>query len=94
MAFRLLSIGPFTGIANITVDNCIAAGVATSNPAARAKAYASLAEVLNQEACTPLLCAPESWDISAKGVQGPGLTSVTAAFCDGPLTLWEDVSMK
>ncbi len=94
VAFRLLSTGPFTGIADKSVDKYINAGVATSNPAARAKAYASLASVLNQKAYTPFICAPESWDVVKPGVQGPGLTSVTAAFGEGPLTLWEDVSMK
>ena len=94
VAFRLLSNGPFTGIADKTVDKYINAGVATSNPKARAKAYAALAKVLNQKAYTPFLCAPESWDVTKKGVTGPGLTSVTAAFGEGPLVLWEDVAMK
>ena len=94
VAVRLLSNGPFTGVTIKAVDRYVAAGVATSNPASHAKAYASLAEVLSQGAYTPFICAPESWDISAKGVEGPGLTSVTAAFGGGPLSLWEDVSMK
>jgi peptide/nickel transport system substrate-binding protein len=91
--FRLASTGPFTGIHDPIVDQYIDEGEAAVNPKVRAKYYADLAHYLSQEAYTPFICTPTSWDIAAKGVSGPGLTTATAGFGEGPLVRWEDVSM-
>ena len=94
VAFRLASYGPFTGVKSPQVDRWIIAGQSAVNPAARAKAYAALAKTLSNQAITPFICAATSWDIVKKGVQGPGLTSVTAGFGEGSLVLWQDVSVS
>ena len=92
VAFRLASTGPFTGIASPTVDHYITEGAQSVGTAARAAAYAGLAHYLGQQAYTPFICAPETWDIAAKGVSGPGLTTATGGFGEGPLVRWQDVS--
>lgn len=92
VAFRLASTGPFTGIHDPTVDKYIDAGESAVNLKVRAKAYASLAKYLSQAAYTPFVCTPTSWDIVDKGVSGPGLTTATAGFGEGPLVRWEAVS--
>lgn len=94
VSFRLASDGPFTGIHDKTVDKYIAEGAQSVEPNARAAAYAKLASYLNQQAYTPFICTPDSWDIAAKGVSGPGLTTATDGFGEGPLVAWEDVSMS
>lgn len=91
--FRLASNGPFTGIHDPTVDKYIDEGEAAVSQKVRARAYADLARYLSQQAYTPFICTPTSWDVAAKGVSGPGLTTPTPGFGEGPLVQWEDVSM-
>jgi peptide/nickel transport system substrate-binding protein len=93
VAFDLQSKAPFSGVHDPQVDALIAKAAATPVMATRAKYYAQLAEYLNQQAYTPFVCAGSSWDIAKKGVEGPGLTSVTPAFSSGLTVLWQDVSM-
>jgi peptide/nickel transport system substrate-binding protein len=94
VAFDLQSHAPFSGVHDPQVDALIAKAAATPSMPARAKYYAQLAEYLNQQALTPFVCSASSWDIAKKGVQGPGLTSVTPAFSSGLTVLWQDVSMN
>ena len=93
VSFRLASTGPFTGIHDLTVDKYIDAGAAGATTSVRAAAYAKLASYLNQQAYTPFICTPTSWDVVAKGVTGPGLTTATGGFGEGPLVRWEAVSL-
>lgn len=93
MAFDLQSKAPFSGVHDPHVDALIAKAEANRSAATRAKYYAQLAEYLSQQAYTPFVCAPSSWDIAKKGVEGPGLTTPTASFDAGSVVLWQDVSM-
>ena len=93
VAFDLASHAPFSGVHDPKVDQLIAQGEANQDPAIRAKYYAQLAEYLNQQAYTPFICAPASWDITAKGVRGVGLTTPTASFVSGSIVQWQDVSV-
>jgi peptide/nickel transport system substrate-binding protein len=93
VAFDLQSHAPFSGVHDPHVDELIAKAAAYQQPANRARYYAQLAEYLNQQAYTPFICAPSSWDVSAKGVEGEGLTAPTPSFVSGSIVLWQDVSM-
>lgn len=93
VSFDLQSHAPFSGVHDPHVDALIAKAEANRSPATRAKYYAQLAEYLNEQAYTPFICAPSSWDITAKGVEGTGLTTPTASFDSGSIVLWQDVSM-
>lgn len=92
VAFRLLSTGPFSGIKDPAVDRLITEGAATTNKVARARYYRELSSYLNEKAYMPFICAPPTWNIAAKGVEGPGLTTSLAPFAAGPQILWQDVS--
>ena len=94
VAFRLLSTGPFTGVHDPIVDRYINGGAQAVNPKVRASQYAKLASYLSQAAYTPFICSPDSWDVAAKGVSGPGLTTPIGGFGEGPLVLWQDVTVK
>jgi len=93
VSFFLDSEGPFSGINSPTVDHYIAEGSASASTAVRAAAYANLAKYVSEQAYAPFICAPESWDIAAKGVSGPGLTTAYGSFGQGPLVQWENVSV-
>lgn len=93
VAFDLQSHSPFSGVHDPKVDTLIAKAAAYQQTANRAKYYRQLAQYLNQQAYVPFICSPSAWDIAKKGVEGPGLTTVTPAFDSGSTVLWQDVSM-
>jgi peptide/nickel transport system substrate-binding protein len=92
VSFFLASHGPFSGIHDTTVDNYINQGSAATTAKARASAYASLAKYVSQQAYAPFICAAAGWDVTAKGVSGPGLSTAYGSFGQGPLVQWENVS--
>lgn len=91
-AFRLQAGGLFSGVNDPHLDALLTAAAAAVSPAVRARDYSAIAAYLNKQAYTPFICTPASWDIAAKGVHGPGLTTVTAGSSSGPLVLWQDVA--
>jgi peptide/nickel transport system substrate-binding protein len=93
LAFRLQTGSPFSGVNDPRLDAMMAEAAGTVSSSARAKLYDQIAVYLNQEAYTPFLYSTVSWDVAAKGVEGPGLTTPAPDFSNGPETLWQDVSM-
>lgn len=91
--FFLQGNGPFSGTSDATVNKYIAMGVASPNPSLRSTAYQDLASYVNKAALMPFVCAPATWDIAAKGVSAPGLTTVSAGYVSGPMVQWQDASM-
>jgi peptide/nickel transport system substrate-binding protein len=91
--FFLLGGGPFSGINNPTVNSYIDTGAASSSTSVRATAYKNLARYLNQDALMPFVCAPASWDVAAKGVSAPGLTTVYGGYVGGPMVQWQNASV-
>ena len=71
----------------------IAEGAGAGAPAARARVYGRLAADFSAKALGPFLYPAALWSIAAKGVEGPGLTTVLPSVGVGPAILWEDVSM-
>ncbi len=93
LSFRYLGGFAFSGTDDPHLDALMAAGVAAVNPTSRAKIYASIAHYLSSQAYSPFLYPSASWNIAAKGVQGPGLTSTLPVSALSPEIPWEDVSM-
>jgi peptide/nickel transport system substrate-binding protein len=91
--FFLLGSGPFSGINDPTVNSYINKGGASPRTSVRATAYKDLAEYLNKAALMPFICAPASWDVAAKGVNGPGLTTAYGGYVGGPMVQWQNVSV-
>jgi peptide/nickel transport system substrate-binding protein len=94
VSFFLQSHFPFSGVDDPVVDQLISQGAAAISPQARSRTYNKLASYLSQQAYVPFICAPTTWDIAAKGVSGPGLTSTYGSFGQGPLVQWENVSLR
>jgi peptide/nickel transport system substrate-binding protein len=93
LAFRLQTGSPFSGVNDPHLDALMAQAAGTVNSAQRAKLYDEIAVYLNKMAYAPFLYSGVSWDVAAKGVEGPGLTTPAPDFSNGPETLWQDVSM-
>jgi peptide/nickel transport system substrate-binding protein len=63
-------------------------GVGTLNTSARRVIYKKIAQYISDHAYSPFLFNVPTFNLSAKGVSGPGLT--TSNF----LVNWEDVSVS
>ena len=93
LAFRYLGGFPFSGVDDPHLDALMAAGEQSVAPAARARIYREIAAYVSQKAYSPFLYPGASWNVAAKGVQGPGLTSVLPVTALAPEIPWEDVSV-
>jgi peptide/nickel transport system substrate-binding protein len=91
--FFLKSNGPFSGTVNPTVDKYITIGVSSPRTSIRSTAYRDLASYLNKAALMPFICAPATWDIAAKGVSAPGLTTASSGYVIGPMVQWQNASV-
>lgn len=93
LAFRYLGGTPFSGVNDPHLNRLITAAASIRNLKARAKVYASIAAYLNKRAYSPFLYSVAVWNVAAKGVSGPGLTTQLPEAIRSPIILWEDVSM-
>ncbi len=91
VAFRFASTSPFTGVWDKKVDNLINAAASTINNSDRAKDYAALNAYLAKQAYGPFLFPIAGYNIAAKGVVGPGLTTPIPTIVVLPGILWQDV---
>jgi peptide/nickel transport system substrate-binding protein len=86
LALRFASTAPFTGVKDPKLDKLINAGVSVLSAAARRPIYAKIVKYISDEAYAPVLFNVPSFNLTAKGVSGPGLT--TPQF----FVQWEDVT--
>jgi peptide/nickel transport system substrate-binding protein len=91
VAFRFASTSPFTGVWDKKVDNLINAAASTINNSQRAKDYAALNAYIAKQAYGPFLFPIAGYNIAAKGVYGPGLTTPIPTIVVLPGILWQDV---
>jgi hypothetical protein len=42
----------------------------------------------------PFICAPSSWDVAAKGVSAPGLTTAYGGYVGGPMVQWQNATVN
>ena len=88
MALRYASSAPFTGVKDPKLDKLINEGVSVLSPAKRRPIYRQIATYISDHAYSPFLFNVPSWNVAAKNVSGPGLT--TSNF----FVRWEDVTVK
>ena len=93
LAFRYLGGTPFSGVNDPHLNALIEAAASIRNASGRAKIYASIAAYLNKMAYSPFLYSVAVWNVAAKGVTGPGLTTQLPEAIRSPTILWEDVAM-
>jgi peptide/nickel transport system substrate-binding protein len=91
VAFRFASTSPFTGVFDKKVDNMINAAASTIDTTQRAADYAALNAYIAQQAYGPFLFPIAGYNIAAKGVYGPGLTTPIPSIVVNPGILWQDV---
>jgi len=93
LAFRYEGGFAFSGVDNPHLDALMVAGEASVSTLARARIYKEIAEYVSNEAYSPFLYPSATWNIAAKGVEGPGLTSPLPVAALSPEIPWEDVSV-
>ncbi|MBV9717523.1 MAG: ABC transporter substrate-binding protein, partial [Solirubrobacterales bacterium] len=92
LGFRFLSTSPFSGVHDPHLDKLILGGQGAVDPNTRKSMYDQAAEYIAQNAYGPFLFPISGWNIAAKGVQGPGLTTPIPSVAVNPQILWEEVS--
>jgi peptide/nickel transport system substrate-binding protein len=91
VGFRFASYSPFTGVFDKKVDGLINAAGSTIDNSQRATDYAALNAYIAQMAYGPFLFPIAGFNIAAKGVYGPGLTTPIPSIVVNPGILWQDV---
>lgn len=84
----------FSGVKDKHLQALLDAAITVSARSARGRIYNRLASYLNKMDYYVFLFANVSYDVAAKGVSGPGLTSELPGFQAGPQILWQDVRAK
>jgi peptide/nickel transport system substrate-binding protein len=92
LGFRFLSASPFSGVHDKTLDALILGAAAAVAPAKRKALYDQAAAYIAKHAYGPFLFPINGYNVAAKGVTGPGLTTPIASVAVNPQILWEDVS--
>ena len=92
LGFRFLSTSPFSGVHDKKLDALILGAQAAVAPAKRKKLYDQAAAYIAKNALGPFMFPINGYNVAAKGVKGPGLTSPIASVAVNPQVLWEDVS--
>lgn len=85
---------PFSGVKDAHLQQLLDDAVTVPTASARAAAYHRVAEYLSQKDYYVFFFPSITYDIAAKGVTGPGLTSPLPGFQGGPQILWQDVRAR
>jgi peptide/nickel transport system substrate-binding protein len=91
VVFRFGSKSPFSGVQDPKLDGLFAAAAAAQSDSARATLYSQAAEYISTKAYAPFLFPVNGWNIAAKNVSGPGLTTLLPASAVRPEILWDQV---
>jgi peptide/nickel transport system substrate-binding protein len=89
--FRFGSKSEFSGVHDPKLDSLFAEATSTLNNTQRQQLYNQAAEYISQNAYAPFLFPVNGWNIAAKGVSGPGLTTLLPASAVRPEILWSQV---
>lgn len=89
--FRYGSDSAFSGTHDPTLDALMAQAAGTINSATRAQLYHKLAEYISNKAYSPYLFPVSNYNVVAKGVGGPGLSTPVATVSAFPEVLWQYV---
>ncbi|HUZ21124.1 MAG TPA: ABC transporter substrate-binding protein [Acidimicrobiales bacterium] len=91
VAFRFSSKSPFSGVHDPHLDNLLNKASGVINPKTRGLYYSAAAAYIAKEAYGPFLFPINGYDVAAKGVGGPGLSTPLPSVAVTPAILWEDV---
>ena len=89
--FRFGSKSEFSGVHDPKLDALFAKATSTLNTAQRQQLYDQAAEYISENAYAPFLFPVNGWNIAAKDVSGPGLTTLLPASAVRPEILWAQV---
>lgn len=89
--FRFGSTSVFSGVHDPKLDTLFAQATGTLDNAKRQQLYSQAAEYISQQAYAPFLFPVNGWNIAAKNVSGPGLTTLLPASAVRPEILWAQV---
>ena len=89
--FRFGSKSVFSGVHDPKLDTLFATATSTLDTAKRQQLYDQAAEYISQNAYAPFLFPVNGWNIAAKDVSGPGLTTLLPASAVRPEILWAQV---
>jgi peptide/nickel transport system substrate-binding protein len=89
VAFRFSSTSPFTGVHDPKLDNMLNAAAATINSAQRQQDYNQASAYIAANAYGPFLFPIAGYNIAAKGVSAPGLTTALPVTDVNPEVLWQ-----
>jgi peptide/nickel transport system substrate-binding protein len=89
--FRFGSTSVFSGVHDPRLDALFAQATSTLDNTKRAQLYDQAAEYISQQAYAPFLFPVNGWNIAAKDVSGPGLTTLLPASAVRPEILWAQV---
>ena len=92
--FRFGCGAPLSGVCSQKLDTLMTDALAVHNPTLRARLYQQASAYLSKQALAPFLFPLPMWDITAKGVSGPGLTRANPAVVLGSLVQWQNVTAK
>lgn len=81
----------FSGVKDAHLQRLLNAAITVSTRAARTKAYHRVAAYVSRKDYYVFFFPSITYDVAAKGVTGPGLTTVLPGFQGGPQILWQDV---
>jgi peptide/nickel transport system substrate-binding protein len=93
LASRLGSDGKYSGVHDPKLDQLLADGVATNDQAKRKEIYEQVSKYVSDKAYSPFLFPVPGWNIAAKNVVGPGLTTQIPSNATRPQILWDRVGL-
>ncbi len=92
VVFRFGSTSPFSGVKDPKLDAPVRPGGGRAEPRPSAGSlYNQAAEYISKNAYAPFLFPVNGWNIAAKNVSGPGLTTLLPASAVRPEILWDQV---
>lgn len=87
--FRFLSVAPFSGVHDKTLDSMLAQADRTLDPAQRATDYHNIAKYISDQAYAPFLVASAPVSVTASNVHGPGLTTQVPTISTVIVPYWD-----
>ena len=91
LAFRFSSLSPFSGVHDPKLDNLINSAQGYTSMAKRCSTYDQAAAYIAKNYYGPFYFSLNPISITAKGINGPGLTNSVPAVAVAPTIPWEDV---
>jgi peptide/nickel transport system substrate-binding protein len=91
--FRFGSKSVFSGVHDQKLDTLFAQATSTLDTAKRQQLYDQAAQYISQNAYAPFLFPVNGWNIAARNVTGPGLTTLLPASAVRPEILWAQVGL-